>query len=110
MLGNFLREYLVKTVNGATDHVPDTVRYNDTRRRPPEVVAVNQQINIGRALLGQLGVDADEDFAHVRPLWFDFRVHEGASQTRGLRQAVSDLAGPESCCGACCEKRGRVAA
>ncbi len=66
MQGEFLRENLLKTVNGPADRVPDTARYNGTRRRPSEIVAVNQQVDFFRARLGQFGIDADEDFAHVR--------------------------------------------
>lgn len=67
MLGNLRREYLVKAVNRTADDVADRVRYNDTGRGFPEPIAVNQQINVVRAHLGQLGINTDEKLLHQNP-------------------------------------------
>src|ERR1035438_4802150 len=58
------RERLVKAIDGTTDDVAHRIRHNDTGRGFPEPIAVNQQINILRARLGQLGVNTDENLLH----------------------------------------------
>jgi hypothetical protein len=64
MYGHLGREHLVEAIDGTADDVAHRIRHNDTGRGFPEPIAVNQQINILRARLGQLGVNSDENLLH----------------------------------------------
>ena len=81
MYGHLGRKHLVKAIDGTADDVAHRIRHNDTGRWFPEPIAVNQQINILRARLGQLGVNSDENLLHRNlPLHFHASVEGRASR------------------------------
>jgi len=62
MRGNLLLKHLFNTVDRPTDDIfAHPILYDNARRRTPEVIAMDQQVNVFRPVLHQFATNAKDD-------------------------------------------------
>src|ERR1039457_1244157 len=65
MRGNLLLKHLFKTVDGAADDIfAHPILYDNARRRTPEVIAMDQQVNVFCPVLRRFAVNTKDDSFH----------------------------------------------